>query len=82
MHLVDSYISHETREALAQLAEAAKEGSVVGFAAVVILKHGNFFVDCAGSALHNLSETRGMVCALDDELRALVHARADNNTTI
>ena len=75
-------VSLETQAGLAHLVQAANEGLVLGYAAVVILKGDQFFIDYAGIATDNLTKTRGMVCALDDELRALVQQRAQNANTL
>ena len=82
MHLIHDHISRDTVEAAEQILAGVKAGSVVGIAFVLVLKRRKFMVNCAGVAAENPSETRGMVCALDDELQRMVQGRADSNTTL
>lgn len=82
MHLVHDQISRDTEEAVKQIMEGVRAGFVIGIAFVLVMKRRRFMVNCAGAAAENPSDTRGMVCALDDELQRMVQQRADSNTTI
>lgn len=82
MHLVQNHISSDTRTAFEELAAAAAAGHIIGSAVVVILKRKRYFVDFTGVARDNPSDTRGMVAALDDCLRDMVHKSANENPTL
>lgn len=82
MHLVHEHISRDTLEAAEQILESVKEGLVTGIAFVLVLKRRRFMVDCAGTAADNPTDTRGMLCALDDELQRMVQGEADQATTL
>lgn len=75
-------ISRDTLQAAEQIIDGISTGVVVGIAFVLVLKGGKYIVNCAGAAARNPSATRGMVCALDDELMRMVQGVADANTTI
>lgn len=80
--LMRDTISKDTVEALEQLLEAARAGLIVGLAFGAMLKRKRYLVNCAGEACRDPTTARGMVCALDDELREMVHSRAESNTTL
>lgn len=82
MHLVHDQISRDTHEAVRQILAGVESGLVVGIAFVLVMKRRRFMVNCAGVAAENPSDTRGMVCALDDELQRMVQGGADSSTTI
>lgn len=82
MHLVHDEVSRDVREAVKQITIAVEEGHVLGIAFVLVLKRKRFMVNTAGAAAENPTETRGMLCALDDELQRMVQGRADSATTI
>lgn len=69
-------------EAVDQISQGVKDGNVVGIAFVLVMRRRRFMVNCAGVAAQNPSDTRGMVCALDDELMRMVQGRADAATTL
>lgn len=82
MHLVHDNISRDTQQAVKQIMEAVEAGHVVGIAFVLVMKRKRFMVNCAGVAAQNPSDTRGMICALDDELQRMVQGEAESNTTL
>lgn len=82
MHLVHDHISRDTQEAVRQIAASVEAGHVIGIAFVLVMKRRRFMVNTAGAAADNPTETRGMLCALDDELQRMVQGRADAATTI
>lgn len=82
MQLIHDHISRDTLDAVEQILESVKSGVVVGIAFVLVMKRRRYMVNCAGVAAQNPSDTRGMLCALDDELMRMVQGEADANTTI
>lgn len=78
--LIPDAVSHETVEALAQLLERAKAGEVIGVGFVAMLKRRRYIANSAGECRADPTLTRGMVMALDDELRQMVHARGFDDT--
>lgn len=78
--LVADAVSHETVEALEQLAEHARSGEVLGIGFVVMLKRRRYIADTAGECRADPTLTRGMIRALDDELRRMVRNRSFDDT--
>ena len=78
--LVPDTISHETIEALSQLLKQAESGELIGFAFAAVLKRRRYIVNSAGACRGDPTLTRGMVQALDDELRVMVHGRSFDET--
>jgi len=65
-------LSHDTVEALEQLLDAARKGSIIGVAFCAMQKRRTFIHNAAGEARRNPTFTRGMLASLDDELSAMV----------
>ena len=82
LRLVREPVSHSTVQCLRQLLEAAERGEIVGLAFGAVLKGKRYMVNTAGEAYRNPTFTRGMICALDDDLRDQIHAAADADTTL
>lgn len=80
--LAPDNISHETIEALQQLLKQAESGELVGFAFAAVYKRRRYIVNSAGSCRSDPTMTRGMVLALDDELRRMVHSRSFDETPL
>ncbi len=80
--MIQATVSKDTVEALSELLHAANEGHIQGLAFAAILRGRKFLVDCAGSACTDPTLARGIVAALDDELRNMVQQRIDRTTTI
>ena len=78
--LIHEHISRDTVEALTQLLELAKQGEVTGIAFGAFLKNRRYITDVAGTCFHNATITRGMICALDDELSEIVQGRDPDDT--
>jgi hypothetical protein len=78
--LIPDAVSHETIEALEQLAAQARAGEVIGVGFVALLKRRRYIANTAGECRNDPTLTRGMVLALDDELRSLVHGRSFDDT--
>lgn len=71
--LVPDDISHDTIEALQNLLDEARTGTLIGIAFAAMYKRRNFIVNTAGEAYRSPTFTRGMIAALDDQLREMVH---------
>jgi len=80
--LIPDSISHETVTALEQLTERARAGEILGLGFVALLKRRRYVVNTAGECRHDPTLTRGMVLALDDELRSMVHGSGFDDTHI
>jgi hypothetical protein len=80
--LVRDHVSTDTVQALEQLLAGAKEGQIIGIAFGVLLKRRRYFVNTAGEARRDPTFTRGMMLALDDELRHMVQSAAGPETNI
>ncbi len=72
-HLVADSLSDDTVECLATLLDDAKRGRVLGIAFAAILSRREFITNTAGECSRNPVFARGLVAALDDELRDMVH---------
>lgn len=66
-------VSHNTVEALEQLLDEAKRGEIIGLCFVAQRKRREYVTDVTGEAYRNPTFARGMLCALDDALRDMVH---------
>lgn len=71
--LVHDIVSHNTVEVLTQLLAEAQAGKIIGMATAVMYKRREYVTDVTGEAFRNPTFTRGMLCALDDALRDMVH---------
>jgi len=71
--LVRSQVSHDSVAVLKNLLEQAEQGELIGVAFAAMYKEGNYVVDLTGEAHRSPTFARGMVKALDDCLRHLVH---------
>lgn len=80
--LIPDAVSSETVTALEQLTERARAGDVLGIGFVALLKRRRYIVNTAGECRHDPTLTRGMVLALDDELRDMIHGRKFDDTQI
>ena len=67
--LVPDELSTDTVECLAALLEEAKRGKVIGIAFAAMFRGKRFIVNSAGEAFRSPVFARGMVAALDDDLR-------------
>lgn len=70
--LIPDPISHEVIEAATQLLDGAQSGEIVGMAFIVMLTGRKFFTNVAGGCRSDPHLTRGMLLALDDELRNII----------
>ena len=82
IRLVRDTISHDVVECLQELLALAEAGALTGLAFGATLRGKRFIVNTAGYAHENPTFTRGMLCALDDELRLAVQERADASPTL
>jgi hypothetical protein len=74
-HLVHDYVSHDTADALVQMALDAQAGDIVGAAVITFMKGRRYAVNAYGAAEKNATLTRGCLMVLDDHLRDLIHHR-------
>lgn len=72
-HLTQHHIPKDTIEALEQLLDEAKRGRIIGMAFVTMYKRREFATLATGEAYRNPVFARGMVAALDDHLREMMH---------
>jgi len=79
--LVRDNISRDTVEAARQILEGAESGEIVGLTFGLMLKHRRFVVNVAGECLRDPTFSRGMLGAMDDELRELVQGNAGTGKT-
>jgi hypothetical protein len=80
--LVPMSVARDVVEQLEQLLEGAKAGRVVGLAFAAALRGGDYFVGAVGECHRDPTRSRGMVAAIDDELRVTVQERAQADTTL
>ena len=71
--LTKDTISHDTVVAMEQLLAEARNGEIIGFAFAAMRKRRKYITNTTGEARRNPTFARGMVAALDDELRDMVH---------
>jgi hypothetical protein len=76
LRLVGAEPSPDTVYALQELLQAAIAGEVIGVAVVAMFKRRSYTIDVTGEARRSPTFTRGMVAALDDELRDLITRQA------
>ena len=70
--LIPDSLSADTVECLQTLLDQARLGEVTGIAFAATMKRRSYIVNSAGEARRNPTFSRGMICALDDEMRRLV----------
>lgn len=78
--LVPDRISHDVVEALETLLAGARDGQITGLAFAATLKRQRYIANVSGTCLRNLTHARGMLCALSDELGALMRQRDPEET--
>lgn len=80
--LVRDAISHDTIECLEQLLDAARAGHVVGIVFAAMLKRKRYMVNVAGEAHRDPTYARGVLGAIEDELRLMIQGKADADTIL
>jgi hypothetical protein len=70
-------VSDDTIAALRELLTSAEHGILQGIAFGALLRGRKYLVDCAGTACSDPTLARGVVAALDDELRHMVQERIE-----
>lgn len=80
--LIRDHISRDTVEAAKQILEGAESGEILGITFGLMLKRRRFIVNVAGECARDPTFTRGMLCAMDDELQGLVHRNSGADTII
>ena len=71
--LVHAQLSRDTVRALERLLDEAKGGKLIGISYAAMYEQRAYVVGNAGECHRNPTFTRGMVAALDDYLREMVH---------
>lgn len=71
--LVPDSLSTDTVELLDALLTEARAGRLIGIAFAGMYRRQEYIVNVAGEAHRSPTLTRGMVAALDDQLREMVH---------
>lgn len=66
-------LSHDAITSVEHLLTQLKAGEIIGVAYVAMCKRREYVLSVSGEAHRNPTFTRGMVAALDDELREMVH---------
>jgi hypothetical protein len=77
--LVSEVFSNEPLQCLLKLLEQAKEGEITGFVVGVTLRRNRYAVTVCGEPKRDPCYGRGVAAAIDDELRELVHERAQHH---
>lgn len=67
-------------ETLEQLLDGARGGHVVGLALSVVLRRRRYMTIVSGECHRDPTYARGTVAVLDDELSAMISARAQEST--
>lgn len=80
--LVRDAVSQDTVECLEQLLEAARSGHVIGLAFGAVLKRKRYMVNLSGEAQRDPTFARGMVGAIEDQLRLMIQGKADADTML
>ena len=79
---VSNAVSDDTIEALENLLKRAKAGEVVGLAFAALLPRRRYFIEVTGDAYKDPTFARGMVSAIDDELRSMIDEAAGPETVV
>ncbi|MBC7604318.1 MAG: hypothetical protein H7255_16865 [Ramlibacter sp.] len=81
--LVSDNISRDLVSAFEEMSVLVRQGRIVGVVFGLALKGPGrkFHVNVAGSLTRDPTFARGIVAALDDELRVLVHSKSDASKT-
>lgn len=75
--LIPDQVSHDTLTALKQLMDGVKRGEVIGLAYAAALKRRAYIVNTTGECHRNPTWSRGIICALDDQLSGRVRGGND-----
>lgn len=83
MKLVRDTISRDLSEAAELIAQGLQTRSINGIAFACTLRGGRrYFVNVAGVLATDPTRARGIIAALDDELRHMVQSQAEETTTL
>ena len=80
--LVRDQISRDTVKACEELLHGAQSGVITGLVFGCAMKGRRYFVNVAGTLADEPTLARGVVAALEDELRVMVQNISDSNTTL
>lgn len=82
VQLLRDSISRDNVEAAKIIMEAAATGDIVGTVFALQLRGRRYVVNITGQCVRDPTFARGMVGAIDDELRDLIQGKAQSETTI
>lgn len=82
MQLLHDSISRDALEAASTIKEGVESGDVVGLVFGLQLRGRRYVVNVAGQCARDPTFARGIVGAIEDELRALIQGKADSDTTL
>jgi hypothetical protein len=74
LRLVPKYVCADTVELAKRLLELAQDGDVIGLTVGIALPNRLYCIETVGTLRDCPTFARGLIRAMDDELRELVHA--------
>ena len=80
--LIRETVSGDTLQCAEALAEGVKDGQIVGAVIGFLYRRKKYSVAICGDAYHDPTFARGVIGALEDELRELIHERGQRDTTL
>jgi len=69
-------------EAAETIGELARTGKLRGLAFICLFKRGRYIVNVAGDCHADPTLTRGMLGALDDQLKKMIHTSSFDDTQL
>jgi hypothetical protein len=72
----------DLEQSITQLLEGVQTGVVNGVVFGAVIKGKKYYVNVLGTMAKDPTYARGVLAALDDELRAMVQKKADFDTTL
>jgi hypothetical protein len=82
MRLIPTPVPPDLHQAISDIADGVRDGSITGLGVVVVTRGRRFFVDAFGALVREPDASRGYVAALDDCLREISRKAKDSHTTI
>jgi hypothetical protein len=80
--LLHETVSHDTIECALAMAEGSKNGHIVGAVIGFLYKYRKYSVAVCGEAYRDPTWARGVIGAIEDELRHLIHERGQKDTIL
>lgn len=82
VQLVRDGISRDTLEAIDTIKLGVERGEIIGLVFGVLMRGRRYAVNVAGQCASDPTFTRGMIGAIDDELRDMIQGKAASDTTM